>query len=176
MPAHSGFGDSPDQHSERPGLQFSPRQITIKVIGLLLAGVLGFGCAGGSGSSGGIFTMQGSKVLVTGDWDDVDAAVRAAAGHREMVVETQSTSPDGKTQTFELLTAKDERVEVVASRDFAADPAARLSMEGPIVIRLTVRVGTWGDSVREQELIDDIRSRLGDLIGPFKTQPLPSGW
>jgi hypothetical protein len=145
----------------------------ILVIGLfsLIAG----GCSSSGGSSRGFFSVEGTSSLATGDWADVNAAVLAAAQHREMVVETES-QPDPKTLEFELLTVRSEPVTVIVTRDSLPDPSVRVSQEGPIAMDIEVKVGRFGDTKREQELIDDIRSRLGDLVGPFTTKPLPESW
>ena len=70
------------------------------VIGLfpLVAG----GCSTSGGGASGLFTIQGTSSLATGDWADVSAAVLAAAQHREMGVESES-QPDPKTLGFDLL-------------------------------------------------------------------------
>jgi len=143
------------------------------VIGLtsLVAG----GCSTSGGGASGLFTIQGTSSLATGDWADVNAAVLAAAQHREMVVESES-QPDPKTLVFDLLTVRSEPVTVTVSRNSLADQSVRMSQEGPIALNIEVKVGRFGDSKREQELIDDIRSRLGDLVGSFTTKPLPASW
>jgi len=143
------------------------------VIGLtsLVAG----GCSTSGGGASGLFTIQGTSSLATGDWADVNAAVLAAAQHREMVVESES-QPDSKTLVFDLLTVRSEPVTVTVSRNSLADQSVRMSQEGPIALNIEVKVGRFGDSKREQELIDDIRSRLGDLVGSFTTKPLPASW
>lgn len=132
------------------------------------------GCSSGSNSVD-LFGPTGSTGIVTGDWDDVNAAVQAAAQHREMAVVSE-TKVDDRTIRYSLLTAKSEDVTVTISRDLAADPNVRLSQEGPIAIRVVVKVGMFGDTKRERELIDDIRTRLTDLTGAFKTAPLPKSW
>lgn len=143
------------------------------VIGLLA--VAGVGCSSSGGSGGGLFKVEGTSSVATGDWMDVNAAVLAAARHREMVVESE-TKPDETTLRFELLTVKSEQVTVTVTRSFPPDHSIRMSQEGPIALTIEVKVGRFGDSKREQELIDDIRARLGDLVGPFKTKPLPASW
>jgi len=146
---------------------------SLSVIGLI-SFILG-GCSTSGGGERGLFTIQGTSSLATGDWDDVNAAVLAAAQHREMVVESES-QPDPKTLVFDLLTVRSEPVTVTVTRNSLADPSVRMSQEGPIALNIEVKVGRFGDSKREQELIDDIRSRLGDLVGSFTTKPLPASW
>lgn len=133
------------------------------------------GCSSSGSGGSGLFTIQGTSSLATGDWADVNAAVLAAAQHREMVVESES-QPDAKTLEFQLLTVRSEPVTVTVTRNSAADQSVRMSQEGPIALNIEVKVGRFGDSKRERELIDDIRSRLGDLVGPFTTKPLPASW
>lgn len=133
------------------------------------------GCSGSAGGRGGMFTVEGTKVRAMGEWSDIDAAVMAAAGHRGVVVESVDTS-DPAVFDYRLITAKQEDVSLVISRDKAPDPSQRLSQEGPIPLRISCRVGTFGNSVLERDLIDDIRSRLGELTGAFTSKPLPSGW
>lgn len=146
-------------------------------IAITCLGVVGLGTFTGcsTGSAGGLFTIEGTTVRATGEWSDVDAAVMAAAGHRGVVVESVDTS-DPKVFDYRLITAKQDDVSLVISRDAAPDPSQRLSQEGPIALRISCRVGTFGDSVLERDLIDDIRSRLGELTGAFTSKPLPSGW
>lgn len=150
------------------------RRLSFVVIGLILPHLGLVGCAS-SGNSGGLFTIQGTSSLATGDWDDVNASVLAAAQHREMVVESES-QPNPRTLKFDLMTVNGESVIITVTRNSAPDPSVRLSQEGPIPMEIEVKVGMFGDSKREQELIDDIRTRLGDLVGPFKTKPLPESW
>ncbi|MFO0859326.1 MAG: hypothetical protein U0570_02130 [Phycisphaerales bacterium] len=137
-------------------------------------------CAGGlsacsSSGSAGLFTITGTTSLATGDWDDVNAAVLAAAQHREMAVVSQS-QPDAKTLEYHLITVNSEPVTVIVTRDSLPNPDMRLSQEGPIALRIAVTVGRFGDSTKEREFIDDMRTRLGDLVGPFTTKPLPKSW
>ncbi|MBX3380702.1 MAG: DUF3568 family protein [Phycisphaeraceae bacterium] len=153
--------------------RITSKQITrIIVIGLSTSTLMG--CSS-SNTGGSLFTIEGTSSLATGDWNDVNAAVQAAAQHREMIVETES-QPNPKTLQFSLLTVRSEPVTVTVTRTSAPDPSARLSQEGPIAMNIEVKVGRFGDSRRERELIDDIRSRLGDLVGPFTTKPLPESW
>ena len=133
------------------------------------------GCSGSVGGRGGMFTIEGTAVRATGEWSDVDAAVMAAAGHRGVVVESVNTT-DPTAFDYRLITSKQEDIALVITRDKAPDPTQRLSQEGPIPLRISCRVGTFGDSVLERDLIDNIRSRLGELTGAFTSKPLPSGW
>ncbi|MBX3390801.1 MAG: hypothetical protein KF691_15235 [Phycisphaeraceae bacterium] len=146
------------------------------VIGLFSAfqGACLVGCST-SGGSKGFFTISGTTSVATGDWDDVNASVLAASQHREMTVLTES-QPNPTTLEFDLLTVSSEPVTITVTRSSPPDPSIRLSQEGPIAMTLEVKVGRFGDSRRERELIDDIRFRLGDLVGPFTTKPLPSSW
>lgn len=147
------------------------------VIGLFVGGLLCGSLSGcsTSGSSGGIFTISGTTSVATGDWDDVNAAVQAASQHREMAVLSES-DPNPTTMEFNLLTVSSEPVTITVTRSSPPDASIRLSQEGPIAMTIEVKVGRFGDSKRERELIDDIRFRLGDLVGPFTTKPLPSSW
>ncbi|MBL8874225.1 MAG: DUF3568 family protein [Phycisphaerae bacterium] len=154
--------------------RINPKHFVVAVVIGLFLGSVG-GCASSGGSGGGLFTIEGTSSMATGDWIDVNAAVLAAAQHRAMVVESES-KPDETTLRFELLTVKSEQVTVNVTRSFPPDHSVRLSQEGPIAMSIEVKVGRFGDSKREQELIDDIRTRLGDLVGPFTTKPLPASW
>ncbi|MGH7243146.1 MAG: DUF3568 family protein [Phycisphaerales bacterium] len=154
--------------------RISPKTVALtSVIGLLA--IAGSGCSSSNSGGGGFFSVAGTTSVATGDWDDVNAAVLAAAQHREMVVESQSR-PDLKTQQFKLLTVRSEPVTVTVSRSSIPDQSVRASQEGTVAMTIEVKVGMFGDTKREQELIDDIRSRLGDLVGPFTTKPLPESW
>lgn len=150
---------------------------SFKVIGLLIGTVLivAIGGCSTSGGGSGVFTISGTTSIATGDWDDVNAAVQAASQHREMAVLNES-QPDPTTVEFNLVTVSSEPVTITVTRSNPPDPSIRLSQEGPIAMTIDVKVGRFGDSKRERELIDDIRFRLGDLIGPFTTKPLPSSW
>jgi len=133
------------------------------------------GCSGSAGGRGGMFTIEGTTVRAMGEWSDIEAAVQAAAGHRGVVVESVDTT-DPRTLDYRLITSKQDDVSLVISRDQAPDPSQRLSQEGPIPLRISCRVGAFGDSILERDLIDDVRSRLGELTGAFTSKPLPSGW
>lgn len=133
------------------------------------------GCSGSAGGRGGVFTVEGTTVRAMGEWSDIDAAVMAAAGHRGVVVESVDTT-DPTTFDYRLITSRQEDVSLVITRDKAPDPTQRLSQEGPIPMRIACRVGSFGNSTLERDLIDDVRSRLGELTGAFTSKPLPSGW
>ena len=159
-----------------------PKQRSNKIVLGLSAAILSVGglctLGGGSGSAGGrggMFAVEGTTVRAMGEWSDVDAAVMAAAGHRGVVVESVDTS-DPKVFDYRLITTKQDEVSLVFVRDAAPDPTQRLSQEGPIPMRISCRVGAFGDSVLERDLIDDIRSRMGELTGAFTSKRLPSGW
>lgn len=144
---------------------------TLSVIGLSVAPL---SCSS-TGGTDGLFAPTGTKGAVTGDWVDIDAAVLAATEKNQMAVVDHEQVND-TTLRFNILTAKSESGTIYASRDTAVDPKVRLSREGPIVIKLTVKVGMFGDTRREQQLIQDIGTRLSMLEGPFKTAPVPSNW
>lgn len=131
------------------------------------------GCSAGGGA--GSWSVAGTERAATGDWDDVDAAVRGAAAKNELIIEA-ADEPDALTRRYQILSARSESGEVVVTRGKPLDPSVRLSREGPVSLRIKARIGMFGDTTRERALIDDIRSRMGELVGAFKTAPLPSGW
>jgi len=154
--------------------RISPNALAKSIV-IGLSSLILSGCSSSGSGASGLFTIHGTSSLATGDWADVNAAVLAAAQHREMVVESES-QPDPKTLEFQLLTVRSEPVTVTVTRSSLPDQSIRISQEGPVAMNIEVKVGRFGDSKREQELIDDIRSRLGDLVGPFTTKPLPASW
>jgi hypothetical protein len=101
-----------------------------------------------SGSTGG----EGQEVTVKGDWNDVTASVYAAIRDQEVALLSEKRTAD--RVTYELLTARDEPVRLVATRTADQDS-----------ITLRSRFGHFGDPARERRFTERIASRLRDLAG-----------
>ncbi len=91
--------------------------------------------------------------LGDGDWDDIDAAVDAGMSAAEVARVDASTSPDGRTRTYELRASTDEPAWLVARRE----------EDGRV--GLGARVGRFGDPEREQKLVRGVAERLKTLHG-----------
>lgn len=122
-------------------------------------------CAGTNWSHSTGEASPGITLVVRGDWDDVEAAVQVAAGRSEMgivkVLGTQLNPAEAaKVPTrrcvFELRTSGDEPATLEFRAASTADP-------GDIVA--TAHVGRYGDRVREEHLLAEVRRRLEDLAG-----------
>lgn len=132
-----------------------------------------FGCS--SASSGPSFYSRAERVLATGDWNDVAAAVDAGARAAEMAVVNSSTSEDGRTRTFALVTATDEPARLTATTKSSeaatrGKPWGAAAGAGPI--ELSASVGRFGDADRERKLLRAVRQRLERLSG-VDSAPLP---
>lgn len=103
----------------------------------------------------------------TGDWDDLPAALRAAAARNQMAIRTQSLGTD--QARFELLTIHDERADLTARR-LGHSP----STPGH-ALQLAAFIHPFGDEARARRLLDDLALRLAQLEG-VDAAPLPRGW
>lgn len=95
-------------------------------------------------------------MLVTGDWNDVEASVLAALSDNEVAILHEELG-DTK-QKFELLRVTDDAGWIVAMRESTADTDR-------IRIRLTAKIGYFGDPPRERKLLDSVARRLRQLAG-----------
>ncbi len=149
---------------------------TTVVLGLFAIGAL-LGLGGCSSDPPGV-VGGGSGLLpdaetaeVAADYDDIDAAVGVAAGKNEMAV-LWSNDRTESPRRFYLRTVKDEPVYLFIGRQpnfekprpppSSRDPKA-VPPPDQIVMRCTV--GRFGDSSREEDLLDDITDRLEELQG-----------
>jgi hypothetical protein len=155
---------------------------------------LATGCGG---SSLGAFaeaptTTKGDSTClsVEADWNDIDAAVDAAATHGEMGVLSRNPGPtwggqggDQLRRSFHLKTVRDEPVLLEITRGVpppqpaagAEDPhhamVVAFSMpsqpdsDAPVLLDLCVKVGRFGHPEREQHLLRAIAHRLDQLKG-----------
>ena len=105
---------------------------------------------------------------VTGDWDDVDAAVETAAGQSEMA-ELLVEAVSDRERVYTLRTIRDETAKLVVRRG----PGAGVN---GVPIQLEARVGAFGDASQEQRLLRAMTRRLEDLKGvDFAPVHAPSG-
>jgi hypothetical protein len=107
-----------------------------------------------------------SSLQLRADWSDVEATMEVAAPRAEAAVVQTLVSPH--SIRFTLVTATDEPGEVLAVRD----PADSSSGEN-IQITLSAHFGRFGDSAREQRLLNAMARRLGQLHG---TATAPIHW
>lgn len=89
--------------------------------------------------------------------------MEVAAPRAELAVVETKASLD--RVIFGVVAATDERGEVVANRATSNGPGE------DIEIRLTARIGRFGDASREQRILDALARRLGQLHGKA-TAPL----
>jgi hypothetical protein len=103
----------------------------------------------------------GRTAVVNGDWDDVYASALVSADVVEGAVlgRESGTGADGLPWArVRILTIDDETGEIVAER---IGPPSR----SPGPIRLTARIGTFGNPSREERLIRAVGDRLRELAG-----------
>lgn len=96
-------------------------------------------------------------MTVRADWSDLEAAMEVAAPRAELALVETKTSSD--RVVFGVVAATDENGEVVATRT----PGNGAGED--IEIRLTARIGRFGDAAREQRILDALARRLGQLHG-----------
>jgi hypothetical protein len=104
-------------------------------------------------------TIRVSELVVTGDWNDIDAAMQAGIPWAEAAI-MESRRPDGRSLVVEVKTIVDQvgRVEAVWIEGGSAEgEGAR--------IRLRSRIGEFGDVERETRIVGEVAKRLGDLQG-----------
>ena len=106
-------------------------------------------------------TTESGPILALGDWDDLPAAISAAASRHELAP-TTSISPEKGVARFELVTVHGEPVHVSA-RSLSPGPGEEPRIE---------LSGSWGRFPehsdargRLQRLLESIADRLGQLRG-----------
>ncbi|MDX2117722.1 MAG: hypothetical protein SFY96_06015 [Planctomycetota bacterium] len=112
---------------------------------------------------------SGSKATAVADWNDVDAAVSVASEKMSFALESSET-PDETTRRYRLLTTADEPVDVEVLRGVGGSATGSSfgsgdQRFGPTSLTLRCRVGRFGDERREQQFLNAMRQRLGDLMG-----------
>ena len=96
-----------------------------------------------------------STAVVKADWNDVAASLYAAM--REQGVTILSEKHEPLEQRFELLTIRDERGLLTATRG---------SQErDPVLIELRCTIGHVRNPALEKRVLDRVVRRLGDLMG-----------
>lgn len=91
-----------------------------------------------------------ATLATPGDWDDLDAALSAAASRNELaVLRTNAQAPDRRV--YDLLAANARPARLEATRD----------PDG--LIHLTATIGRFGDPQAEQRLLRDLAHRLQQL-------------
>jgi hypothetical protein len=94
--------------------------------------------------------------VVTGDWDDVYASALVSAPEIDAAILGRSRE-EGRT-TIRLITISEKPGTLVAER--LGPPSDR-----PQPIRLTVKVGYFGDLESERRLLAAVAERLRELAG-----------
>lgn len=136
----------------------------------LIAATLAQGCAG-SGARSEAWENEalsevagGSELLVSADWDDIDAAVDVGVSQVEMAVVSRNAGPgwggrggDPVRRLFELKTVRDEPAWLEVSRGTSGDAVSRVA--------LRAKVGRFGDKKREGALLRAVGQRLEVLHG-----------
>lgn len=105
----------------------------------------------------------GEVQMATGDWDDVEAAVRVAAEKCQVAV-VSVDRPNDRTIAFGFTTPTDERGTLTATRRLDAGVAPKPS-DGPAAIELEARIGLFGDRHAERQFLRAIQDRLSGLTG-----------
>lgn len=128
-----------------------------------MASLIQVGCSSSPFDSG---WSTGTKVTAIADWNDVDAAVSVASGKVSYSMETSET-PDDSTKRYRLLTVTDEPVDLEIVRGIGGSASASGSGKsfGPTSMTIQCRVGRFGDARKEEQFVNAIRQRLGDLTG-----------
>jgi len=103
-----------------------------------------------------------TSTVVIGDWDDIEAAVLAAASEREMAL-VRADSIDEQTLAYRLRTIGAEPAVLMIRRTGEKGGRAR--------VQARCAVGRFGDPRRERALLDAFARRLRDLAG-VRTRPL----
>lgn len=145
-------------------------------VGLLGAGLSLAGCAGTPRdlrpSHGTPTLSEGRQALeVVGDWNDVAASVRVAAGQCEAAVVDEPTAADAavaRVLVFVLVTATDEpasvRVERAVTPGAPGPPGPPDAGEGAR-ITVSASVGRFDDPARSRRLAGAVARRLEQLAG-----------
>jgi len=99
----------------------------------------------------------GKTAVVQGDWDDLYAAASVSMTPIQAAILGQEHGgQDDRRERLTLTTVDDEPGELIAER---LDPIS----EGPGSIRLTARIGLFGNPAREERLIRAVGERLREL-------------
>lgn len=110
----------------------------------------------------GVVTTGPSESLVTGDWNDVYAAIQTALGQNEGALLSRSESDTEQTFEFSLIT--DDRGTLTARRDSPA-PKFNAPDPAPIPIHLSCSVGLFGNPAKERAILDATKRRIEQLAG-----------
>jgi hypothetical protein len=103
----------------------------------------------------------GGAIVARGDWDDLPAAIVAAASRHELA-QTGSESPEAGVRRFTLVSVRSEPIEVVARR-VGGTPGEEPALE------LTGSWGRFPDTYESRDrlarLLKSVADRLGQLNG-----------
>jgi hypothetical protein len=106
--------------------------------------------------------QTGLRVIVRGDWDDVDAAAEVGVSRGEAAI-LSSRLEQGRRE-YELVSIQDEPGILIAS--LAAAPEEAAGPPGPgVPIELTCRMGRSENRARERVILLQTARRLKDLAG-----------
>ncbi len=106
----------------------------------------------------GVSRVPSGQVVARGDWDDVAASVYAAVRDQEVAIVSETAG--AQTLEFGLLTIRDERGMLVATRGLHDE------------VVLTCTIGN-GEPDRERMLMQRVSRRLKELHG-VGTRPMGS--
>lgn len=129
----------------------------------LVPGAVFLGCSGpaqGVQLAPGVAPSVTSPVQLTtvADWDDLQAAVGFALSRTELV-RVSVLRPTEDRVEFRLRSSRDEPALLVAAREDGWRGG------DPVSITLTCTVGRFGDPAREQQFLELVAERLGQLRG-----------
>lgn len=149
------------------GFACVPIHSRIRTLGMVaLLGGLGWGFGGCQAGPGGPAYVEGSSTIVTGDWDDVEAAVLVAVPRHELAV-VSAHAPDDQTRQWVLVDMRDRQGLLTVQRK----SLSAAGDWGPSPLTITCRIGPWGDSEQERALIRTLQDRLMQLDGKDVARP-----
>jgi hypothetical protein len=125
---------------------------------VLGAGLVG-GCGGADQSDVPDPASFQSHSALTADWNDVDAAAERAAYLSEMAFMEAWTNDAGQ-RVCKLRTIRDETAWLLVERVAAGSPSGE-----SVALKLSARVGVFGNPDSEARLLRNVQSRLRELHG-----------
>lgn len=114
-----------------------------------------------------------STLTAQGDWNDVQAAVAAAATHNEIAV-VNATATSDQIQ-FELVSVEGEPGELVVRRVADSVIADAAQPYRAIGLVLEAKLGLFRRPEPERQFLQDVERRLAQLRG-VDAAPLSPGW
>ena len=139
------------------------RGLCLCLVVSLVPGAVFWGCSGpsqGVQPARGVAPSATSPVQTTivADWDDLQAAVGFALSRTELVRVSVFRPTEDRVE-FRLRSSRDEPGLLVATRE------DEWCGGDPVTMTLTCTVGRFGDPAREQQFLELVAERLGQLRG-----------